>query len=383
MTAGPTSSLRVEKMAAGTNLNTWGEPHLNDAFDRFDTAIAGWLTKALTGNYILTSVNYSADEARTAMLKFTGTGSYTVTIPSVSKQYQVMNATTGVLTITTGAGAAASIESGGLRTIVCDGSNCYDVMVNGQNLKTYIDSASVLGAATSTTSLLIGTGSKALTIIQPGNKFAVGLTLILASAANPVNQMTGILTAYDTGTGAATVVVSAVGGSGTYADWSISVPPVSGVTTARLISTAGLATGGGDLSADRTITVTAASASVVRTGTSTATALTPGDTYSGLAVVTLTDATTIATDMATFINATVTLGGNRTLGAPTNAKPGQSGFIEVVQDGTGSRTLAFASAWKREGGAATLSTAAGAKDYIFYQVITTGLVIYTLIKAPS
>ena len=125
MSTGPTASLRVEKQAAGANVNTWGEAHLNDAFDRFDTAIAGWLTKALTGNYTLVSANYVADEARTASLKFTGTGAYGVTIPSVSKVYQVWNATTGILTITTGGATNASVVPGEIVTVICDGANVY------------------------------------------------------------------------------------------------------------------------------------------------------------------------------------------------------------------------------------------------------------------
>jgi len=87
------------------------------------------------------------------------------------------------------------------------------------------------------------------------------------------------------------------------------------------------------------------------------------------ALVSLTDAATIAVDMSTFINATVTLGGNRTLGAPTNTKVGQSGVIYVVQDGTGSRTLAYNSAYKFANGTApTLSTAAGSVDRLTYFV---------------
>jgi hypothetical protein len=125
MSTGPTASLRVEKQAAGANVNTWGEAHLNDAFDRFDTAIAGWLTKALTGNYTLFSANYVSDEARNASLKFTGTGAFAVTIPSVSKTYQVWNACTGILTITTGGSTNALIVPGEIVTVICDGANVY------------------------------------------------------------------------------------------------------------------------------------------------------------------------------------------------------------------------------------------------------------------
>lgn len=61
---------------------------------------------------------------------------------------------------------------------------------------------------------------------------------------------------------------------------------------------------------------------------------------------TLTDAATIAWDMALGLNAKVTLGGNRTLGAPTNAPfTGASGHLIVTQDGTGNRSLALNAVW--------------------------------------
>jgi hypothetical protein len=85
--------------------------------------------------------------------------------------------------------------------------------------------------------------------------------------------------------------------------------------------------------------------------------------------VTLTDAATIATDLSLGNNFQVTLGGNRTLGAPTNVVAGQSGIIRVVQDGTGSRTLAYNSVWKFPGGTApTLTTTANAVDLLAYHV---------------
>lgn len=58
--------------------------------------------------------------------------------------------------------------------------------------------------------------------------------------------------------------------------------------------------------------------------------------------VTLTDAATVATDASRGDHFRVTLGGNRTLGAPTNPTDGQMVLWEITQDGTGSRTLALA-----------------------------------------
>lgn len=95
----------------------------------------------------------------------------------------------------------------------------------------------------------------------------------------------------------------------------------------------------------------------------------------------LTDGATITPDFNTGFSFHVTLGGNRTLANPTNIKAGQAGRIRVVQDGTGTRTLAYGSAWKFPGGAPTLSTAAGAVDVIAFYCHSTSVIEATLSKA--
>ena len=83
----------------------------------------------------------------------------------------------------------------------------------------------------------------------------------------------------------------------------------------------------------------------------------------------LTDASTIAVDMSVGNNFSVTLGGNRTLGNPTNLTAGQSGVIFITQDGTGSRTLAYSSYWDFPSQTApTLTTTANAIDVLVYTV---------------
>jgi hypothetical protein len=98
--------------------------------------------------------------------------------------------------------------------------------------------------------------------------------------------------------------------------------------------------------------------------------ITPAVAFAAAVPVALTDAATILVDMLTFINATVTLGGNRTLGNPSNTIVGKGGLIHIYQDGTGSRTLAYASNWKFVGGIApVLTTTAGALDILHYFVL--------------
>ena len=95
----------------------------------------------------------------------------------------------------------------------------------------------------------------------------------------------------------------------------------------------------------------------------------------------LTDAATIAVDMGTANNFSVTLGGNRTLGNPTNLLAGQSGVIFITQDGTGSRTLAYSSFWDfSQGTAPTLTTTANAVDAIVYTVRTSTAIVASLIS---
>lgn len=88
-------------------------------------------------------------------------------------------------------------------------------------------------------------------------------------------------------------------------------------------------------------------------------------------IVTLTDAATVAVDLSSGADFKLTLGGNRTLGNPTNTTVGQSGEIYVYQDATGSRTLSLSSNWITPGGSGiTLTTDASAEDVLSYKVET-------------
>ena len=119
-----------------------------------------------------------------------------------------------------------------------------------------------------------------------------------------------------------------------------------------------------DPTADRTITLPDATTTVA--GLAVAQTFTKAQRGS---VVSLTDAATVAVDLSLGNNFSLTLAGNRTLGAPTNTTAGQSGVIVVTQDSTGSRTLAYNSIYKFAGGTApTLTTTASAVDVLAYYV---------------
>jgi len=98
-------------------------------------------------------------------------------------------------------------------------------------------------------------------------------------------------------------------------------------------------------------------------------------------ITTLTDAASIAVDFALGNNFLVTIGGNRTLAAPTNAVAGQTGQIYVIQDGTGSRTLSYNSVYQFVSGAApTLSTGAADVDILVYSTRSSTTIDAALLK---
>ena len=80
----------------------------------------------------------------------------------------------------------------------------------------------------------------------------------------------------------------------------------------------------------------------------------------------LTDGVTIAWDAGQKPNATVTLGGNRSLLGVTNATEGADYILTIKQDGTGSRTLSWNSNYTFDASDVDNSLATGANEYTIF-----------------
>jgi hypothetical protein len=123
------------------------------------------------------------------------------------------------MTVTVGPGGA--VNAG--QTFVCTSSD--DPVVVGTSLITWASQSAVQNAqqsATSTTSLTIGTGSKTFAV-QAGKAFQTGQFVLINETSNAANQMFGTVSSY---TGTTLVVnVTATGGSGTHADWTVVLYP--------------------------------------------------------------------------------------------------------------------------------------------------------------
>ena len=101
--------------------------------------------------------------------------------------------------------------------------------VNANAVAAAASAASALGApgtnATSTTSMTVSVASKAFTLAQTGKAYSIGQTVIIARTSDPGGtQMIGVITAFNSGTGAITVnVAQIVGSGGPFTDWTISM----------------------------------------------------------------------------------------------------------------------------------------------------------------
>jgi len=86
-------------------------------------------------------------------------------------------------------------------------------------------------------------------------------------------------------------------------------------------------------------------------------------------------------DFSTYQNFVLTLTGNVTLANPTTEAVGQSGFIVMIQDGTGSRTVSLGTDYETaSAGGLSLSTTASTTDIVPYVVAASGRI---LLGAPQ
>lgn len=178
------------------------------------------------------------------------------------------------------------------------------------------------------------------------------------ATGNYITALTGDVTASGPGSSAATVAF-------------VGTSSAANVHSAELLANAAtnLNTASAIVKRDSSGNFSAGTITANLTGAASSNLLKAGDTMSGYfrsSVVTLTDAATIAVDASLGNIFKVTLGGNRTLGTPTNPLDGQRITFQITQDGTGGRTLAYSSGYNLgvDMIGISLSTTAGATDYI-------------------
>ena len=125
------TSLRIQLIATGDQPGIWGTTTNTNLGTLIEQAITGYQAISVAGlsTYTLSNLNGVSDEARNAVLSFTGalTNNCTVTAPAVQKIYIINNATTGNknIIITTGSGTTVSVPMGQTYIVYSDATNFY------------------------------------------------------------------------------------------------------------------------------------------------------------------------------------------------------------------------------------------------------------------
>lgn len=135
-------------------------------------------------------------------------------------------AQTAAETAQTGAEAAETNAAASESAASTSASNASTSETNAATSEANALAYSARYKGTSTTSIAIGTGSKGPFTTQASKNFDVGVNVLITSDADPSNYMHGQVTAYS-GT-SLTVDVIDTGGSGTLADWTITVSGTRG-----------------------------------------------------------------------------------------------------------------------------------------------------------
>jgi hypothetical protein len=258
----------------------------------------------------------------TIVLTQDGTGSRTITLPTIGSVTNKVLGSTSTSTVT----LSAAANSKDILNFYYDGINCYWNIGQGYGTAASASNSGTTNLASSVTGTLAvangGTGAATLTGYVKG----AGTSVLTANASIPVADVTGAA--------------------------PLASPTFTGTVTTGIINTG------------------AVSATSVSTGTIIATSIN-APIYASTPQ-SLTDGSTINWNPALGLNASVTLGGNRTLSFTSTPIAGAYGTLVVSQDATGSRTITLpTTANKVLGSTSTtsiaLSTAANAKDILnFY-----------------
>jgi hypothetical protein len=309
MASSYSSDLKLELMVTGEKSGLWGDI-TNTNLIILQQAIAGYEAVSIAGGAQTTALTFSnglISNGKNAVIKFTGTitGNQTVTIPdSIEKTYIISNGTTGAFTV-----EFKTVSGTGVTFSATDKST-KTLFADGTNI---VDTGTVslTGVQTLTNKTLTAP------ILDEINDSNGNEEIIFTTTASAVNEIT---------------IANAATGN----------KPNISVT-------------GDDTNIGLSVSTKGTGLILFNDGAYNADA-------------TLTDGATITWDVGSSPVAKVTLGGNRTLSAPTNSASGQFISLTVIQDATGSRLLTWNSAYEFTGDVApTLTTTASKADVFVFK----------------
>ena len=309
MASSYSTDLKLELMVTGEKAGQWGDI-TNTNLNLLQQAIGGYQEVSIAGGAQTTTLvmtDGAISNARNAVIKFTGaiTGNQIVTVPSgIEKTYIIANGTTGAFTVEFKTASGTGVTFG------TTDKSTKEFFADGTNI---VDTGTVSETGVQTLT------NKTLTtpVIAQINDANGNEELKFTTTASAVNEIT--------------------------------------ITNAATGNRPDIAVTGGDTNIGLSITTKGTGLILFNDGAFNAEA-------------TLTDGATVTWDVSTAPVCKLTLGGNRTLSAPTNGATGQFISIAVIQDATGSRTLTWNSVFEFTADTApTLTTTASKADLFVFR----------------
>ena len=301
-----TTNLRLTKQGDGDNPNSWGQVLNDGVISLADEAIAGYTTVSIgsAATVNLTANDGADDQSRSAFLEIKGSigtvaTSIFLVVPSNTKSYSILNK------------VSANADS-----------NVVMMRVAGNTGVT-------LGRSSTTFQHVVCDGTSLRSANLLPNNVCIADNLFVGNNA----QIAGTVTVAGAGTFKAAVSVE---GAAKFA----STVTVSGAANFKS-------------------TVTVEGAQVNKSTILLEGAVSLDDAPVHQTITTIADAASIVMNMATNNQFLVTLGGNRTLAAPTNLTVGQTGHIYCIQNSGGGHTLGYNSVFQFAGGSDPVATPAG------------------------
>ena len=193
--------LRLELIGSGDQAGLWGNTTNSNLGTLVEQAIAGVGSITLTAStdYTLTSLNGAPDNARNAVLTFSGSPGATtnIVIPASQKLYVVRNgAASDIIFKTSAQTGGVTVKSGDATLVFCDGASALPGIATA-NVGTITVSGGGTGVATFTAGI----------VKSPGGTTALTTGAVALGSATEVSGTLGVSNG---GTGAASLVANSL-----------------------------------------------------------------------------------------------------------------------------------------------------------------------------
>jgi len=365
-----TSRIKLELQADGENANTWGQRLNNNVIQLVDDAVAAYTTISIgSASYTLTNNNGATDEARSAILEFTGvvSTSINVIIPSQSKFYLIRDKTTRandasyVLQTAGNAGVSPTVSSRGV--YFCDGTNIHTLNAAGLGLGT--------AASFNVTDTSIMCSAKVDSAGGVDNSTVVSVDGVTTS-------IIAGYTMHGTSVKASTHVVSRESASAITVNVAQTLADDTDLTFKKPVSATQLP----DVSLTDARYVRVSTANTIR-GAKIYTSIATFNGPVATPAVAVSYPGSLTLDFATGNTFIVSLSANNcSVNTPSNATAGQSGSIYFIQNVSGAHTVAFGNAWRfPEASAPSNSTSVSAVDLVVYNVRSATTIDAVMLKS--